>query len=148
MKAASDPVLITPVSVEVGPMQRTIGLSIRGAVESLSRHAAALDDVDFDVRMGAVNVLVGENGAGKSTLMKIIAGVEQPTAGEIADRRQAGALRQHRAMRRAHGIGIVFQELNLFPNLSVAENIFMARELTRAGIDIDAQAAASGGAGD
>ena len=71
-----------------------IGLSIRGAVK-VYPGTRALDDVDFDVRMGAVNVLVGENGAGKSTLMKVIAGVEQLTAGEIADGRQAGAVREH-----------------------------------------------------
>ena len=59
-----------------------IGLSIRGAVK-VYPGTRALDDVDFDVRMGAVNVLVGENGAGKSTLMKVIAGVEQLTAGEM-----------------------------------------------------------------
>ena len=83
LKAAGDPILITPVSFEVGAMSDDpIGLSIRGAVK-VYPGTRALDDVDFDVRMGAVNVLVGENGAGKSTLMKVIAGVEQLTAGEI-----------------------------------------------------------------
>jgi erythritol transport system ATP-binding protein len=90
----------------------------------------AVKQVDFEIRRGAVNVLVGENGAGKSTLMKIIAGVESPTLGRIildgepvvfADAADAAN----------HGVGIVFQELNLFGNLSVAENIFAARELTR-----------------
>jgi erythritol transport system ATP-binding protein len=96
----------------------------------------AVKQVDFEVRRGAVNVLVGENGAGKSTLMKIIAGVESPTLGRIlmdgkpvvfADTADAAK----------HGVGIVFQELNLFGNLSVAENIFAARELTRGKIAID-----------
>ena len=89
------------------------------------------------MRRGAVNVLVGENGAGKSTLMKIIAGVEQPTLGRILLDGKPVALRRRRATRCAHGIGIVFQELNLFRNLSVAENIFIAREITRGGVGID-----------
>ena len=112
-----------------------IGLSIRGAVK-VYPGTRALDDVDFDLRMGAVNVLVGENGAGKSTLMKVIAGVEQLTAGEIVmDGKPVRFASTAEAAR--HGIGIVFQELNLFPNLSVADNIFIAREHTRGGIDID-----------
>ncbi len=98
--------------------------------------AVAVKQVDFEVRRGAVNVLVGENGAGKSTLMKIIAGVERPTLGRIlldgepvvfADAADAAM----------HGVGIVFQELNLFGNLSVTENIFAGRELTRGPLGID-----------
>ena len=87
--------------------------------------------------MGAVNVLVGENGAGKSTLMKVIAGVEQPTAGEIVLDGEAGARSPSPARRRAHGIGIVFQELNLFPNLAVATTSSSRGSITRGGIDID-----------
>ena len=96
----------------------------------------ALRDVDFDVRRGKVNVLVGENGAGKSTLMKIIAGVEQPTQGEIRVDGRAVRLASTADAAR-HGIGIVFQELNLFPNMTIAENIFIGREKTRFGFDID-----------
>jgi erythritol transport system ATP-binding protein len=89
----------------------------------------ALDHVDFDVYRGKVNVLVGENGAGKSTLMKILAGVEQATAGALTVDGQEVEIRSpHDATR--YGIGIIYQELDLFPNLSVSENIFMARELT------------------
>ncbi len=93
----------------------------------------ALDGVDFDVYPGAVNVLIGENGAGKSTLMKILAGVERPTSGRLLLRGEPVALDSPRdALRR--GIAIIYQELSLFPNLSVAENVFLARELTsRAG---------------
>ncbi len=113
-----------------------IGLSIRGATK-VYPGTLALDAVDFDVRLGSVNVLVGENGAGKSTLMKVIAGVEQLTSGEIL----MDGKPQHFASTgeaAAHGIGIIFQELNLFPNMTVAENIFIGRERTRGGIDIDA----------
>jgi erythritol transport system ATP-binding protein len=109
-------------------------LSVRGAMK-VYPGTRALDHVDFDVRKGAVNVLVGENGAGKSTLMKIIAGVEQPTEGEILLEGQRVTFADTMDAAR-HGIGIVFQELNLFPNLSVADNIFIARERTRLGVDI------------
>jgi erythritol transport system ATP-binding protein len=93
----------------------------------------ALDDVDFNVYRGKVNVLIGENGAGKSTLMKIIAGVQQPTSGKLLLEGKEIKIKSTRDAAR-HGIGIIFQELNLFPNLSVAENIFMAREITNGGI--------------
>ncbi|MGQ0563527.1 MAG: sugar ABC transporter ATP-binding protein [Gemmobacter sp.] len=97
----------------------------------------ALKGVNFDLHMGAVNVLVGENGAGKSTLMKVIAGVEALTEGRILmDEREVRFRSKSDAV--ARGIGIVFQELNLFPNLTVAENIFIGRELVRGRIDIDA----------
>ena len=113
----------------------TIGLSIRGGTK-VYPGTKALKSVDFDLHMGAVNVLVGENGAGKSTMMKVIAGVEQLTEGRILiDGREVRLNGTDDARR--HGIGIVFQELNLFPNMTVAENIFIGRERTRAGIDID-----------
>ncbi|GGL07916.1 sugar ABC transporter ATP-binding protein [Caulobacter rhizosphaerae] len=90
---------------------------------------AALDGVDFDVHAGAVNVLIGENGAGKSTLMKILAGVEQPTAGRLlldGEPVRFSSVREAAAA----GVGIVFQELNLCPNLTVTQNIFLGRGLT------------------
>ena len=93
----------------------------------------ALQDVDFQAYRGRVNVLIGENGAGKSTLMKILAGVEQPTAGEILLDGGPVSFRSPRDAARA-GIGIIYQELNLFPNLSIAENIFAAHELSRNGV--------------
>ncbi len=96
----------------------------------------ALDKASFEVRSGAVNVLVGENGAGKSTLMKILAGVEQPTSGQLL---LDGKPITFPTVRDAagHGIGIIYQELNLCPNLSVAENIFIGAPLLRYRIDID-----------
>jgi erythritol transport system ATP-binding protein len=87
----------------------------------------ALKDVDFNVYRGKVNVLVGENGAGKSTLMKILAGVEQPSSGKlILEGKQIHYASPRDAL--DLGIGIIYQELNLFPNMSVAENIFANRE--------------------
>lgn len=100
----------------------------------------AVRHADLSLRRGAVNVLVGENGAGKSTLMRIIAGVEKPSLGRILlDGKEVEFHSPADAQR--HGIGMVFQELNLFGNLSVAENIFATRELTRGfrGIDHGAQ---------
>jgi erythritol transport system ATP-binding protein len=96
----------------------------------------AVKRANFEVRRGAVNVLVGENGAGKSTLMKIIAGVEKPTHGRILlEDREVSFASSGDAV--ARGIGMVFQELNLFGNMTVAENIFATRELTSYGFHID-----------
>ena len=98
----------------------------------------ALDDVTFDVHAGRVNVLVGENGAGKSTLMKILAGVEQPTSGRVLMNGQPVQLPSVTAAAE-HGVGIIFQELNLCPNLSVLDNLFLAQEVVR-GVAIDRKA--------
>jgi erythritol transport system ATP-binding protein len=93
----------------------------------------ALDGVDFAVYPSAVNVLIGENGAGKSTLMKILAGVDRPTSGRLLLNGVPVELKSTREAAQV-GIGIIFQELNLYPNLSISENIFVARELTRYGV--------------
>ncbi|MDW3214659.1 MAG: sugar ABC transporter ATP-binding protein [Ilumatobacteraceae bacterium] len=99
----------------------------------------ALRDVDFRVRRGKVNVLVGENGAGKSTLMKIVAGVQGPTSGQLLMDGEPIELHSTRDAE-DHGIGIVYQELNLCANLTVADNIYLGREITRrGGIDRSAQ---------
>lgn len=103
----------------------------------------ALDGVDFNIRAGKVNVLLGENGAGKSTLMKIVAGVQGPTTGRLLMDGEPIELHSTRDAE-SHGIGIVYQELNLCANLSVAENIYLGRELVRHGrIDRAAQREAS-----
>ena len=96
----------------------------------------ALQEVDFEVRRGAVNVLVGENGAGKSTLMKILAGAIEPSAGRLILRGEPVVFQSVRDAAR-HGIGIIYQELNLCPNLSVAENLSLVDPPTRFGFDID-----------
>ncbi|MEO0999037.1 MAG: sugar ABC transporter ATP-binding protein [Pseudomonadota bacterium] len=88
----------------------------------------ALDGVDFTVLPGEAVCLAGENGSGKSTLIKILCGVEQPTAGEI---RIAGETVTGLTPRTATaaGVTVIFQDFSLFPNLSVAENIAFAREV-------------------
>jgi ribose transport system ATP-binding protein len=92
----------------------------------------ALDGVSLRVEAGEVLAVVGENGAGKSTLMKILAGVQEPDAGEILlDGVPVRLPDVAQALRR--GIVLIHQELNLAENLSVAANIFLGRELTRGG---------------
>ena len=88
----------------------------------------ALKGVNFEVRRGKVTVLFGENGAGKSTLMKILSGVEKPTAGQLVlDGESISLESTNDAV--ARGISIIHQELNLASNLSVRDNIFIGREL-------------------
>jgi ribose transport system ATP-binding protein len=93
----------------------------------------ALDDVSFELRAGEVHILLGENGAGKSTLMKILSGAYQKTAGEIRLNGQAVEIKSPKHAQEL-GIGIIYQELNLVPQLSAAENIFLGREPMRFGL--------------
>ena len=87
----------------------------------------ALDRVSFDLRKGEVHALVGENGAGKSTLMKILSGVYQPDGGTLTYKGKEVHFQSARESSEA-GIGIIYQELNLVPHLTVAQNIYMGRE--------------------
>ncbi len=97
------------------------------ALEGLSKSFSGvrvLKDVNFDVRPGEVHALLGENGAGKSTLIKTIAGVHKPDTGVIRiEGRPVEFASPRDAQRR--GIAVVYQELLLFPELTVAENIFL-----------------------
>ena len=103
---------------------RTISKSF-GAVRALQR-------VTFSVREGDTHALVGENGAGKSTLLKILAGILRPDSGELLWRDAPVTCANPReALER--GIGMVYQEMLCFPNLSVTANIFAGRELTAPG---------------
>ncbi len=87
----------------------------------------ALDDVHLDVHLGEVHALLGENGAGKSTLMKVLSGVYQPDAGEITLDGRPVSFQSTRDAEKA-GIAIIYQELNLIPQMTVAENIYLGRE--------------------
>ncbi|MBX3115421.1 MAG: sugar ABC transporter ATP-binding protein [Fimbriimonadaceae bacterium] len=88
----------------------------------------ALGGISLDFREGEVHGIIGENGAGKSTLMKILSGVEEPTEGTVS---VAGNLTKLKNVRdgMASGIAMIHQELNLVEHLSVAENIFLGREI-------------------
>lgn len=87
----------------------------------------ALDDVSLDVHAGRVHALMGENGAGKSTMMKVIAGVYIPDGGTLHLKGESVSLRSPRdALNR--GIAMIHQELNLVPEMTVAENIWIGRE--------------------
>ncbi|WP_216656534.1 sugar ABC transporter ATP-binding protein [Nocardioides marmotae] len=92
----------------------------------------ALGGVDLDVRPGEVHCLVGQNGAGKSTLIKVLAGAYQPDEGVISwDGAETQLPTPQSAMRL--GISTIYQELDLVPDLSVAENIYLGHELSRGG---------------
>jgi ribose transport system ATP-binding protein len=96
----------------------------------------ALHDVHFDLRHGEVHALMGENGAGKSTLMKILAGVHTSYDGVILIEGHAASFKGVRDAEEA-GVAIIHQELNLVPELSVADNIFLGREPLIGGVLID-----------
>ena len=90
----------------------------------------ALSNVDFALRKGEVHALLGENGAGKSTLMKILSGVYQPDEGDIIFEGQPVTFANPLSAQSA-GITIIHQEFNLFPELTVEENIFIGREFCK-----------------
>jgi ribose transport system ATP-binding protein len=102
----------------------------------ISKHfpgVLALQNVSLEVNAGETLGLMGENGAGKSTLMKILSGVYAPDGGEIELNGQPVTLTNpHQAQNL--GISIIYQEFNLFPNMSVEENVFIGRVPSRAGI--------------
>ncbi len=90
----------------------------------------ALDRIDWDVMPGEVHCLVGENGCGKSTLIKIVAGVHPPDPGSVVAIAGHDVLPLTPARAHALGVQVIFQDLSLFPNLSVAENIGIEQVLT------------------
>jgi inositol transport system ATP-binding protein len=109
-----------------GPAESPIVLEVRNLSKAFPG-VQALDKVGLDVRAGEIHAVTGENGAGKSTLMRILAGLEKSDGGEILLKGRPCRLRSAQdAM--AAGIAMIHQELMPFPNLSVAENIFMGRD--------------------
>ena len=119
-----------PTAVSAGPV-----LTMKGITKAFGG-VQALKGVNFDLRAGEVHALVGQNGAGKSTLIKILAGALTPDAGTISIEGKfvspsspADALHM--------GIGTVYQDPLVYPELSVTENVFMGRELRDRYGDID-----------
>jgi rhamnose transport system ATP-binding protein len=113
-------------------------LELRHAAKSFGA-VQALIDGEIQLRSGEVHALLGENGAGKSTLVKILAGVYQPDAGSLLLDGREVHLHSPAAAREA-GIAIIYQEPTLFPDLSVAENMFIGRQPLRSGRRIDTRA--------
>jgi ribose transport system ATP-binding protein len=107
-------------------------LEMRGIVKRFPG-VLALGGVDLDVRAGEVHCLLGQNGAGKSTLIKILSASYQPDEGEILWEGRPVAL-SHPQSAMALGISTIYQELDLVPGLSVAENIFLGHELSKGGM--------------
>ena len=115
-------------------MQERLVLTMRGITKTFPG-VKALDNVDFTLKKGEIHALMGENGAGKSTLIKCLTGVHEFERGEIRVDGFDGPIRNHSTLdAQKHGISTVYQEVNLCPNLSVAENLFIGREpLTKIG---------------
>lgn len=88
----------------------------------------ALNQIHFELREGEIHALLGENGAGKSTLIKVLGGIYQPDGGTICIQGNEVCMHGVR-IAQEHGIGIIHQEIVLVPHLSVAENIFLGREI-------------------
>lgn len=103
-------------------------LTMKGITKSFPG-VKALQDVQFSLLPGEVHFLLGENGAGKSTLMKILSGVYSKDSGEILINGELVNIDSPRGAT-AQGIGIIHQEMNLVPELTVWENIYLGRELT------------------
>jgi len=104
-------------------MTETPLLELQHATKSFGA-VHALEDGDIALHGGEVHGLVGENGAGKSTLVKILAGVHRPDAGRLVIDGEE-AIFENAKQSQAAGIAIIFQEPTLFPDLTVAENIFV-----------------------
>lgn len=109
-------------------MEKNVILTMRGISMSFPG-VKALDGVDFTLRRGEIHALMGENGAGKSTLIKCLTGINDFEAGEIHVEGIDGPVVNHSTLdAQKKGISTVYQEVNLCPNLSVAENLFIGRE--------------------
>src|SRR5687767_12705360 len=92
----------------------------------------ALDGVDLDVRPGEVHCLLGQNGAGKSTLIKVLSGAHQPDEGTVRWQGEEVSLGSPQAALKL-GIATIYQELDLVPGLSVADNVYLGHEMSNAG---------------
>lgn len=96
----------------------------------------ALDDADFDLRRGQISALPGKNGAGKSTLIRLLTGAEEPDRGTVLldDQPLTQSAAQRAAEAYGHGVRVVYQELSLVPDMTVAKNLFLGRWPGRGGV--------------
>ena len=104
-------------------MERSV-FELRNVSKSFAM-TAALSDISIDFTAGKVHAIVGENGAGKSTLIKIMTGVHQPDAGQIYSDGELVSIPSTQAAQKM-GVAAIFQEPMVFPDLDVAENIFIS----------------------
>jgi ABC-type sugar transport system ATPase subunit len=118
-----------PVGSQPGTAEATPIFALRSVTKRFGG-IVAVEDVDFDLYPGEVHALVGENGAGKSTLMKIVDGLYQPDEGTLEVHGHGASFHSPRDAEAA-GIAMIPQELDLFPDLSVAENLFVGRTRPR-----------------
>ena len=125
---------MTVASAAAAPSTETATPAV--AVSGLARSyggVRALVDMEMEVLPGTIHAVVGENGAGKSTLMKILAGAVKPDRGEVRVNGETVTFASPQDARRA-GIGIVYQELSLFPERSILANVFADSQPTRLGV--------------
>lgn len=109
-------------------MKENVVLTMSG-IGKMFPGVVALDNVDFTLRKGEIHALMGENGAGKSTLIKVLTGVEEFEKGEIyIDGIDKMIINHSPQEAQGNGISTVYQEVNLCPNLTVAENLYIGRE--------------------
>ena len=137
----ADLLSLNPASPMVDPVHILEMKNIRKTFPGV----VALDGVHLELRKGEVHILLGENGAGKSTLMKILSGAYQKTTGELLFEGRALDIKSPKHSQDL-GVSTIYQELNLVPNLSAAENIYLGREpclvagvIDRAKMNTDAQ---------
>ena len=120
--------LLTPFEVIMDNL-----LKMRGICKNFPG-VKALDNVDFNLNKGEIHALMGENGAGKSTLIKVLTGVEEFESGQIILEDKKSIINKSPKEAQENGISTVYQEVNLCPNISVAENLFLDREPRRFGL--------------
>ena len=115
-------------------MEQNVVLEMRDISKNFTG-VRALSHVDFTLRKGEIHALMGENGAGKSTLIKVLTGVHEFESGTIHMAGNSNAIINHSPQEaQANGISTVYQEVNLCPNLTVAENLFIGREPRKMGM--------------
>ena len=119
--------LLTPFEVIMDNL-----LEMRGICKNFPG-VKALENVDFSLKKGEIHALMGENGAGKSTLIKVLTGVEEFETGKIILEDKSIVNKSPKEAQR-NGISTVYQEVNLCPNISVAENLFLDREPRKFGL--------------
>ena len=115
-------------------MEQNVVLEMRDISKNFTG-VRALSHVDFTLRKGEIHALMGENGAGKSTLIKVLTGVHEFESGSIHMAGNSNVIVNHSPQEaQANGISTVYQEVNLCPNLTVAENLFIGREPRKMGM--------------